>query len=703
MTDSAKKPNEAARVNWERYTAARDAGHSTYVKEAKRFDEFYMGKQWDEGDRQFLEDEGRPVLTINHVLSTVNVALGEQVNRRADITFKPKRGKASQAVAEVLTRLVDHILEENRFSKEREPQVFADGLIQDRGYYDVRMDFSENIFGEIRIEDEDPVTVIPDPQAKSYDPRKWNEVFITRWLPIDEIEVLYGADKAQELRNRAFSGESYGGDSIEVAENRFGDRDEGDTSVNESADGVTAIRSVRVIERQYYKNRKVRIFVDRNTGESREIPDSWDEERIAVMQQRFGFAIREKTKRQVRHCITADNVVLHDDWSIYRSFTIVPYFPYFRRGRPFGMVRNLISPQEMLNKSRSQELHIINTTANSGWIVEEGSLANMTTAELAENGAASGIVISHNPGTPEPKKIKPNPVPTGIDRISAKGEIDIKEISGISAAMNGFENAEVSGVALEHKASRGQVQLQVPFGHLELSRAILAEKVLELVQDFYTEERVFHITNYDEPEQPREELTVNQIDASGQVVNDLTVGEYEVVAASAPARDTFDEMIFAEALGLRNAGVMVPDHIVVEHSHLPRKQQLARLLKEINGFAELSPEEQQMAQMQQQAQIEQMQKELEKLDSEIAELQSRAMLNTAKAEDLSTGSHIKQIRDLEQKRKVKQKDIELRTELARLSSATQRANTDKNNAAKIAADAMKLTHSTGKPNDAPTR
>ena len=69
--------------------------------------------------------------------------------------------------------------------------------------------------------------------------------------------------------------------------------------------------------------------------------------------------------------VTADDVVLDDDWSIYRSFTIVPFFPYFRRGNPFGPVDNLIDPQNLLNKTSSQELHIVNTTANSGWVIQK--------------------------------------------------------------------------------------------------------------------------------------------------------------------------------------------------------------------------------------------------------------------------------------------------------------------------------------------
>ena len=63
------------------------------------------------------------------------------------------------------------------------------------------------------------------------------------------------------------------------------------------------------------------------------------------------------------------------------------------------MVRNLISPQEQLNKISSQELHIVNTTANSGWIVESGSLTGMTADDLEEHGAETGLVLEYNRGS----------------------------------------------------------------------------------------------------------------------------------------------------------------------------------------------------------------------------------------------------------------------------------------------------------------
>ena len=82
---------EVADTNWRRYVRARDSGHLDYVEMAKKCDEYYRGNQWDEYDRQKLESEGRPALTINAILSTVNSVLGEQSSTLAMVDFIPKR------------------------------------------------------------------------------------------------------------------------------------------------------------------------------------------------------------------------------------------------------------------------------------------------------------------------------------------------------------------------------------------------------------------------------------------------------------------------------------------------------------------------------------------------------------------------------------------------------------------------------------
>ena len=675
---------------WDRYTRARDHGHIDYIDMAKKCDRFYRGEQWDIDDVTMLESEGRPALTINTILPTINTILGEQSTRRADVKFKPRRG-TDQDVADVLTKVFMQIADNNKLDWV-EQQVFSDGLIMDgRGYFDVRMDFTDHVEGEIRITAKDPLDILIDPDAKDYDPKTWNEIFETRWMTLDEIEETYGAKKAEELRFIAENGNSYGRDSIEYEEQRYGDMSPEDdmfgATTTPDDEDYKNVRALRVIERQHKRMARVMCFVDPNTGDSREAPEAWSESKSKKFAKQYGLSLISKMKRKVRWTVTCDKVVLHDDFSPYNDFTIVPFFSYFRRGHPFGVIRNLISPQEQLNKIASQELHIVNTTANSGWMVESGSLVGMTPDDLEEHGAETGLVLEYQRGTTPPVKITPNSIPTGLDRISQKAAINIKAISGINDSMLGSDSAEVSGVAIRAKQNRGAVMIQVPLDNLKKARQYLAEKVLNLIQTFYTEQRILQVTDESDPLKPREEIIVNQMTPEGQIINDLTLGEYDVVIATAPARDSFDEVQFAEALNLRQVGVAIPDDAIIEYSHLTKKGELAKRIRMMTGV-EQTPEQAEMSAVKAQMTMQADQLALAKLEAEVRKLQSEAAMNIAKVQDTAEVEPQLRMQELQAKLEMKMQELQLRRELSALTNQMRTSQSETNAATRIAATAM---------------
>ena len=688
---SKAEEHELAKKQWASYVRARDNGHQDYIEIAKQCDAFYRGQQWDAADLSSLDDQGRPALTINTILPTINTVLGEQSTRRMDVNFKP-RGRGQQEVADVLNKLFIQISDNNKLEWV-EAQVFSDGLIQDRGWFDVRVDFDDHIQGEVRLTAKDPLDILIDPDAKDYDPRTWNEVFETRWMSLDEIEETYGQKKADRLRITIEQGSVLGTDSVEYEEMRYGNTH---TGVEYNQGNTTnpeenrALRSVRVVERQYYRLKECMFFVDSLTGDLREIPYNWGKRKREQFADQFGLEILTKTVRKVRWTTTADLVVLHDEWSPYDHFTLVPYFPYWRRGRPFGMVRNLISPQEQLNKISSQELHIVNTTANSGWSVETGSLNGMNADDLEEHGAETGLVLEFNRGSNPPAKIPPNQIPSGLDRISQKAALNIKTISGISDAMLGTDSPEVSGVAIQAKQNRGALMIQVPLDNLTKTRQYLAEKILNLVQAYYTEERLLQVTNEQDPMKEREPMVVNQMTPEGVIINDLTLGEYDVTIGTAPNRDNFEEMQFAEAIALREVGVPIPDDLIVENSHLARKGEIAQRIRVMQGTEPPTEAEAQVQQFQAEAAIQTVQLEIGKLEAEIAQLQSMAQLNMAKAQSTGADPQLK-VAELQSKMAMKQEELGLRERLSEMTNQVRTGQTETQAASKIAVAAMKPT------------
>ena len=85
-----------------------------------------------------------------------------------DIAYKP-REVDDQDISDILSKLSMFLTDQNKYPW-KESQMFSDGLIQQRGYIDLTMNFDENIYGDVNIEVLDPLNVIPDPDSNSYDP-----------------------------------------------------------------------------------------------------------------------------------------------------------------------------------------------------------------------------------------------------------------------------------------------------------------------------------------------------------------------------------------------------------------------------------------------------------------------------------------------------------------------------------------------------
>ena len=124
-----------------------------------------------------------------------------------------------------------------------------------------------------------------------------------------------------------------------------------------------------------------------------------------------------------------------------------------------------------------------------------------------------------------------------------------------------------------------------------------------------------------------EDLTVNQLTPEGEIANDLTIGEYQVVITDMPARDTYEESQFQEAVQLRELGIAVPDAVLVEHSHLNRKEEIAADIKEQQGGGETTEAEQAA----QQLELEIRQLESQKVQVEILQGQADAQYTQARA------------------------------------------------------------------------
>lgn len=635
MATSSTSEDQAARENWQRYCYGKERGHTEYTEQAAKCEGMYLGggEQWSAADKAILTEQKRPFYEFNEVLPSVNSAIGYQIQNRMDIAFKPRGAQGDMQRATILQKVAMQIADSSSLHWV-ETKVFSDGLIEQRGYYDIRIDYDNNIKGEIAVSDLDPRDVIPDPDAKSYDPDKWGDVIVTRWLTLDEIEQLYKKPARAKAEQSNDAGQDFGDTDDDGRRNKFGNTDTGlYDAYGAEGDGINRYR---IIDRQRFVYAMTDCLVFPDTGDIHVI-DNMAKDSIDDALAKGAIKVR-RMRRRVKWTVSTFSKTLHEDFSPYEHFTVVPYFAYFRRGKTRGMVDNAIGPQEALNKGVSQFVHIINTSANSGWVVEQNSLTNMDTEDLEYVGAQTGLVLEYAKGSTKPDKIQPNSVPTGVDRLIDRATQALKDVT-VPDAMRGVGGNDEAGIAIQSKQFASQQQLATPLDNLAYTRKLLAVRILKLIQRYYDSHRIFRITETDPMtgKDKEEVLEINKfVPETGAYLNDVTVGEYDVVISEQPMQVTFENSQFNQALEMRKAGISIPDATVIRYSGLQDKHDI---LSNMQGTSAPPPDPRAEAEAALKvAQAEKVKAETEKVRTENIETRGKTLYSTMQSAQVVAGN-----------------------------------------------------------------
>ncbi|MEA3506805.1 MAG: hypothetical protein U9R36_04885, partial [Elusimicrobiota bacterium] len=171
-----------------------------YRKRAKENFRFYTGSQWDPKDIRKLKAQSRPALTINSILSTVNLVSGYQRQNRRDIKVYPRRG-GTEKVSRALTELSKHAMDTTN-GNYMKSMSFLDGAIGGKGWISLDLDYNvDPINGDIKVERLSPFMVDEDPSADTYDLNQSAKYIIrSQWKTARQIGLIY-PDKKKEFEN----------------------------------------------------------------------------------------------------------------------------------------------------------------------------------------------------------------------------------------------------------------------------------------------------------------------------------------------------------------------------------------------------------------------------------------------------------------------------------------------------------------------
>lgn len=610
---------DTARYNAENFKFCAENGHIEWLIKASRCVDFFHGRQWAAEDVAALREAGRPALTFNVIESLIRTMRGIQRMLRNDVRYVPVADAgAEDARAQDMVWL--HIQNQNAL-EHLESELWVKGLITGRAYYEVCPSFDESLQGNVKISGLRSQDVVLDPAFETYDPSDWPQVFVSRWWSLNDIKLEYGDSVAEQLRYST-PPDWLGSEELALAR-QLGKYPYYSAMWSRDVDRDN-VRAFRLVDRQYVKVKNKDVFVDMATGDISEIPESWDRERVGrVLEMTPGLGTMRKKMKTVRWTVSTEDVVLKDVDSPNKWYTVVPFFPTMVDGETQGLIEHLVDPQVLYNKVTSQELHIINTTANSGWKFKTGTLVGMTREELERVGSRTGLALEVR-DLNDIEKIQPNQIPQGHDRISGKADAIMRSLSGVSNQARGFAREDVAGEAILANQAAMDVNFAGPLANLHRSKQLLAMRSLDCVQAYYTETRVLLINKGSMFRPDLEEMTVNQPTVEGRVLNDLTQGKYTTTLIPSPPRSTLSESEFKELVMLRrDLGLQIPDAVFIEVSNLANK---AQLLQQMQGDSL----EAQKAQQEAAARAQQM--EEQKVQAQVEKELGAAELNRARAQ-----------------------------------------------------------------------
>ncbi len=531
-----------------------------WVARAEESYDFYFGETWTPSEIAELNEKGAPALSVNKVQSRVNmISAISRMNRFAP-RVKAETDSQDVPTAQLLTHIMRHI--NNKTDQDfTEALQFLDAVITGRGYYAGDVSFDRNFFGDIHTRYIDPFAIKFDPTSIMPDLSDSRYIIEERWFTVDEIASNWRLRDRRKDRKKLSSIMRRG---TRGAENFISD-------YFVSAESRHRMGQYKVLECWHRRFDELHFLVNLKTGymhplKSRAAGES------AMQENPDEFFLVDAFKPKVQVTVTCCGAELYHGDSPFSS-PIIPIFPLFcfhAGGRQDGVVQAMKDPQLETNKRRSQMLHLINQHANMVWVVDEGGLVKGV-RWLQEHATESGLVIEKNPGT-ELRREPPGDFPMGLvhlEQLSAKDFIDVLGVSPETMPTSSMGSGG-SGRAIALRQQQGNLMLSIPMDNQRLTRRTYGRWQLRTIQDYYTTERIFRI----EGEEGKDKYIRANGKTSGGIINDVTIGEYDVVVTEEPLSPTNRQALHNDLMEMVHQGYPIPPDILLRYSDIPDKDEV---------------------------------------------------------------------------------------------------------------------------------
>ena len=509
--------------------------HPTWVawrKNAIECFKYKEGDQWTPDELKELKTRGQPPTVNNQISVTVERMVGQFVKQKTRIAYRG-RNPQDEPLAASLSDTLLFVRQNNQLEFE-ERDMADDGFTSGFGALETYPSFDDTYQPEIKIRFVSPFELFPDPFSRRYD---WNEdaTYICRakWVSLEEAVALY-PDHEKQLRALANDTETVTGGQANVSNV--------DSFTKENYVDFKLER-IRLIE-CWYKTKKresICLFEDGTVADNIEMTiiepggtkSSVTKEQLKELKAKLPYKEMDRVVSPMSVGIFACGILLDHKKSDLIRFPFVPYFVHRKKsGEPYSLIHIALSMQDAINKRESKALHLLNTNQS---IIEDGAVTDLNEHQVAK--ARPDGVIKLNRGYFEKFQLHNN-LELAQSQFTMHGEAkqDFRRITGINPDAMGERSEMRSGIGVARKQAMTDVIIAPVFDNLRRTRQLLAKNILELIQAYFTEAKLFYITD--------DLNKAKQVALSADHLAQIKQGIYDVVVEDLPDTTTMQQEQF---------------------------------------------------------------------------------------------------------------------------------------------------------------
>lgn len=479
-------------------------------KAALRFD---AGDQWDPVIKQQRQLDHRPCLTINKTGTFTRSVVNNMRKQRPRIKVHPVSDGAVLAVSKVIQGMVRHI--EVASNADVAYDTGADYQTKmGWGYWRVLSKYvdEKSFEQELALERiRNQFSVYFDPSSIAPDGLDATRGAITGKMRIDDFEAKY---PGKTVSSWSLIG---AGDDIP------------------SKDEITLLEYMRIIEKP---EQLLRLSDGSNVWRSDVTDDDLKAKSLVIIDE------RKSARRVLKWSKLSGADELESGEHPGKYLRVIPVYGselvIDGKCERFGMVKALMDPQIQYNFWRTSETEIVAMAPKAPWLMAEGQDEGHETewdnANKKNYSSLKYKVLMDDGGTalPPPQRQQPQAIPAASIQAAMAASEDLKAVAGMFDPALGAPGQETSGAMVDSR--REQSDLSNFHYYDNLTRSIRATGItlLDLIPHYYDTQRVIRIIGEDGTP---DSVTINE-QAIGKVLNDVTVGRYDVVMDTGPGYDT---------------------------------------------------------------------------------------------------------------------------------------------------------------------